>query len=144
MNGIKMSDCEFYVDEEKRTVVCVIEDTEYMLLNFIEENFEFSDVSLSNTLLWSSLRNKLRMPKRFIGKAVCAPEDKWNEELGRKLAFSRAKGKCYRSFFKRANMFIHTLDRRINQAMTAFNDFGEKLEANRVALEEQINMELPQ
>ena len=35
MNGIKMSDCRFYVNEEERTVICVIPNTRCMLLNWV-------------------------------------------------------------------------------------------------------------
>ena len=39
MNGVKMSDCRFYVNEEKRTVVCVIPNTQNMVIDFILDNF---------------------------------------------------------------------------------------------------------
>ena len=37
MKGIKMSDCRFYVNEKERTVVCVIPDTDHMVLDYIWE-----------------------------------------------------------------------------------------------------------
>ena len=146
MNGIKMSDCKFYVDEEARTVVCVIPNklgeykfTRNMVSDFIEDNFRFNDFDMQFCLDYNWVDKALKMPSSFIGKAVCAPEDEWNEETGRMIAFSRAKDKCYKSFFKRANFFVQALDRRLGQMITTFNDFGMKLDGKREALQTKIN-----
>ena len=138
MNGIKMSECKFYVDEEARTVICVIPQTEHMVLDFIWEHFDWPDVNLSDAIDYR-MRRDIRMPKSFMGKAVCAAEDEWNEETGRMIAFSRAKDKCYKSFFKRANKFVQTVDRRLGDMIELFNDFGLKLEGKRTALQDQID-----
>ena len=138
MNGIKMSDCKFYVDEAARTVVCVIPKTKDMVENFIMEHFKFNDFDFMFILNWNWSDNNLKMPNSFMGKAVCAAEDEWNEETGRMIAFSRAKEKCYKSFFKRANAFVQALDRRLGDMITQFNDFGMKLEDKREALHTKI------
>ena len=152
MNGIKMSDCKFYVDEAARTVVCVIPpvitdksgkryETSDMVFDFIRENFQFSDINMYDAItFWNkSLSKALTMPHSFIGKAVCAPEDEWNKEIGCMIAFSRAKDKCYKSFFKRANHFVQTIDRRLGDMIEMFNDFGMKLENKREALQNEID-----
>lgn len=142
MNGIKMSDCRFYVNEEKKTVVCVIPDTKRILLRFIDDHMSSKDVNLSDAIngLWSSGKfiDQLKLPNSFMGKAVCSDEDTWDEEVGRMIAFSRAKDKCYKSFFRRANVFVQTVDRRLQEAIDVFNDFGTKLEIKREALEAKI------
>ena len=135
MNGIKMSDCKFYVNESKRVVVCVIPHTRRMVNDFIHEHFQFEDLDF-----WYGLYNTemISMPNSFIGKAVCAPEDEWDEELGKMIAFSRAKDKCYKSFFKRANTFVQAVDRRLGDMIEAFNNFGMRLEDRRVGLQQKI------
>lgn len=138
MNGIKMSDCRFYINEQARTIICVIPNTQYMLRDFIYQHFQFKDVDIWEATNWSMI-NKIAMPYSFMGKAVCAPGDEWNEELGRMIAFSRAKDKCYKSFFRRANMLIQTVDKRLNDMITMFNDFGMRLEAKHEALQAQID-----
>lgn len=140
MNGIKMSDCRFYVNEEARTVVCVIPNTQYMVKDFIGEHFHWSgDFDFSDYNLNYKLSDELNMPNSFVGKAVCAPEDEWNEETGKLVAFSRAKDKCYKSFFKRANMFVQKLNGRQEDMIDIFNHFGTKLENKREALQAQID-----
>ena len=140
MKGIKMSDCKFYVDEDARVVVCVIPNTNDMLIDFMREHFRWDDVDMDYAIDYH-FETKLQMPHSFMGKAVCAAEDEWNEALGKKIAFSRAKDKCYKSFFKRANLLVQTYDRRLGDMIEAFNDFGLKLDAKREALESQIESE---
>lgn len=148
MKGIKMSDCRFYVNEAERTVVCVIPQfveegnwrrfTSDMVTDFIEDNFRFPEIDFHYSLE-SKLKDELKMPNTFMGKAVCSPDDEWNEEVGKMIAFSRAKDKCYKSFFKRANRFVQTIDRRLGDMIEQFNDFGMKLEDKRLGLEQKIN-----
>ena len=139
--GIKMSDCKFYVDESSRTVICVIPNTRHMVVDFIEEHFRYKDINPYNTIdFWNSKWYKeLEMPASFMGKAKCAEEDEWNEDAGRLIAFSRAKDKCYKSFFKRANKFVQTFDRRLGDMIETFNDFGLKLEGKRELIETKID-----
>ena len=128
MNGIKMSDCKFYVDEPKRTVVCVIPNTSGLLEKFIDTNFKFANFNISEALLFSrNYEKSVYMPNSFIGKAVCAEEDKWDEDLGRKIAFARAKDKCYKSFFRRANKIIQSIDERLSDIQ---NDIDERTQKN--------------
>ena len=148
MKGIKMSDCRFYVNEAERTVVCVIPQfveekngrrfTSDMVLDFIYDNFSFREVDF-HYAMDRDFEDELKMPSTFMGKAVCAPDDEWNEETGKLIAFARAKDKCYKSFFKRANHFVQTIDRRLGDMIEQFNDFGIKLEDKRVGLEQKIN-----
>ena len=139
--GIKMSDCKFYVDEANRTVVCVYEDTGDMLLEFIKANLRWKDFDTWFAI--DRMEDELWMPDSFRGKAVCAPEDTWNEEIGRKIAYSRMKTKCYKSFFRRANKLVRTIDKRLGEMIDKFNDFGldidEKQEALANEIEEYVN-----
>ena len=140
MNGIKMSDCRFYTDEGARTVVCVIaeEGMEDMLISFISENFDFNDICI-DWALKSRLYHQLKMPKSFMGKAVCSEDDEWDEEAGRLLAFKRAKTKFYNSFFKRANILMRALDTRLDDMVEAFGRLGLKIEDNMNAIDKQLD-----
>lgn len=142
MNGIKMKDCRFYVNEEKHTVICVIPNTKDMLVEFIAEHFRWDSIDIWNTISGKLYTHDLRLPHSFTGKAVCAPEDNWDVETGKLIAFSRAKDKCYKSFFKRANKLVQAIDARLGDMITMFNDFGVKLEDKRDALQEEIDARL--
>lgn len=140
MNGIKMSDCRFYTDEGARTVVCVIatEGMEDMLIGFISENFDFNDICI-DWAIKSRFYDRLKMPKSFMGKAVCSEDDEWDEEAGKLLAFKRAKTKFYNSFFKRANILMRALDTRLDDMVEAFGRLGLKIEDNMNAIDKQLD-----
>ena len=138
MNGVKMSNCKFYVNEEKRIVICVIPNTKRMFTKFVQDHFSWNDVDLDSAAGYGTLRDSLMMPGSFRGVAVCAPEDEWNEETGRMIAFNRAKTKCYNSFFKRAQALMDALDKRMAEAVEMLNNFGDKINSKSIALQEEI------
>lgn len=149
MNSIRMSDCKFYVNKEKRTVVCKIPaywtradgeevSTEYMVMDFIKENCLYPDFDIRYAICWK-LEEKIQMPRYFIGKAVCADEDEWNEDTGKLIAFHRAKDKCYKAFFKRANLIVQTMDGRLGDLITAFNKFGKQLQNGHLGMQQRID-----
>ena len=127
--NVKPEDCYYIIDENKRKVVCLIENTKFMFLNFAKKNFKIPYYEVD----WSKnpakqLSNKLRMPNRFCGVATCSEEDEWDEETGKLIAYSRAKDKLNKSFFKRANLYISTLDKYLNDAVDMLNKLGARLE----------------
>ena len=142
--NVKPSDCRYIVNEEKRTIVCLIENTERMFTRFADNNFDIPWDCRS--FIWGKnistskqhMLDKLRMPKRFWGIATCSEEDEWDVEKGKFLAFSRAKNKLNNSFFKRANFYINTFDKSLNDAVLILNNLGEKLTANADRRNERI------
>jgi len=134
--NIKKEDCKFIVKPEERMVICIIDGKHIKhLLNDFVSDFDFPDLEVYVPF---PAARKMLMPSSFMGKAVCAEEDEWNEEIGRKIAYSRAKHKLYMSFFKRANFFVRTIDRRLNDIMNQFNELGEALSENQDRLENEI------
>lgn len=126
MYKFSMDDCDFYVNEEKRTVSCVLNNTEDMLIDYIDENLYLSawDINCAQ----NGFIKKVRMPKRFVGIAKCADGDEWDEELGRKIAYTRLREKVYASFFRHARTYINTIDDWIEKSLFKFNNFGERID----------------
>lgn len=140
--NVKPSDCRYIVNEEKRTIVCLIENTNCMFIDFAENNFDIPWNCMDG--LWSRkpmnklFCNKFYMPKRFWGIAICSEDDEWDVEKGKFLAFSRAKNKLNNSFFKRAQLYINTFDKSLNDATLILNRLGEKLTINADRRNERI------
>ena len=140
--NVKPSDCKFVINKDKKTIVCVYEGCKNDFVHFIEEN------SMFQLPIWTyvghksnvaiALYRKLIMPDRFTGIAVCGENDEWNENTGKLIAFSRMKDKLNRSFFKRANAFINTMDKYLDETVELLNTIGEKLEVNQNKRHENI------
>lgn len=78
----------FYINKEKRTVVCKITG---ILKGFSGE--------VESDLVWNHPATDYsgygEAEMTFTGKAKCCPDDEWNETVGRQIAESRAKMKAY-------------------------------------------------
>ena len=121
----------FIIQPERRKVVCIISKARDYLEDFVD--------------LWQNewdapwkVRKILTMPDRFVGVATCDENDEWDEEVGKAIAFSRAKYKLHNSFFKRANTFVNECDRALSKLITSLNDYGEQLSANAEKREKWI------
>ena len=113
----------FIVRPEQRKVICIISDTRWLLSNFVDLWRKRWDVP-------REIDEILEMPNRFVGVATCDENDTWDEEVGRMIAFSRAKYKLHTSFFKRANTFVNECDSALNRLITNLNDYGERIGLN--------------
>jgi hypothetical protein len=122
--GINKDMCQFFVKEEERTIVCKIPNTTYKLIEYLDERFDWDDIMFDCT---DKVFNELKMPGWFIGKAVCADNDEWDEELGKDIAFMRAKDKFYKCFFKRAQQYVNRIELRLTELCDEFNNIGEKV-----------------
>lgn len=140
--NVNPEDCRYIINIDKRKIICLIENTERMFITFAANNFDIPYDCMDS--IWSSatpkhLHEKLRMPNRFWGIATCSEEDEWDEEKGKLLAFAKAKNKLNKSFFKRANLYIHTFDKSINDAVEILNTLGDKLTANTARRYAKLN-----
>lgn len=129
--NIHPEDCRYIVNVDKRKVICIIDDTERLFIDFANKNFEIpydcTDTYFGNK---RNMRSKLLMPKRFWGVATCDENDLWDERIGKKLAFSKAKDKLNKSFVKRANIYVHTFDKYLDHAVEMLAGVCDKLNAS--------------
>ena len=139
--NVKPEDCHYIVNKDKRKVVCLIENTRYSFLDFANKNFVLSPDCFDNPWgrMYVNIRDRLVMPNRFCGVATCSETDEWDEETGKLIAYSRAKDKLNKSFFKRANFFVNTVDRHINDAVETLNNLGDKLENSTLRRHKKIS-----
>ena len=127
--NIRPQDCKFYVNKEKRKIVCILENTRYMLTEFIENNDNSDYFILDDCLL---------LPNRFIGIATCSVDDEWDEEFGKKLAFRRMKDSFYTAFFKRTDKYVDILNDKLNALIDNFNEIGLKVAASLAKRDAEI------
>ena len=125
-HSIRKEDVTYVVRPEQKKVIAYIEGTKWMFTDFVNENYPGAHV------FWCDepLEDKLKMPNKFIGVATCGPDDVWDENVGRLIAFDRMKENLNKSFFKRANTFVAEMERRLDLFCERTNAYGMKLETN--------------
>lgn len=85
------SKIRYYIDEEKQTVVAVMDDCEYDAIDVLQK------MGIRNISYDGYNMNKFMMNPTYRGKAKCSPEDEWDEEYGMTLARNRMLENYYRS-----------------------------------------------
>ena len=130
---VSKEDVVYIVDEKKRKVVAYVEGTKYELVNFISENKGI----LPDWFDHPKLHNKLLLPNKFIGIATCSPDDEWNPEIGKLIAYHRMKTNLSKSFFKHAETYYREMLKKIEDTVDKINDYGKKLSVN---YERRVNM----
>ena len=133
-HSIKREDVKYFVNEEKRTVVAVLEGTECLFVDFMYEN---------NGPLpcrdYYELDDRYSLPNRFLGIAKCSVNDEWNEQLGKLIAFDRLKEKVNNSFVKCANKYVEDIDKSINTFCNNTQAYLNKLASNSDRRKNVIN-----
>ena len=77
---------KYYVNRDKRTVVCVLSGCSWNAYNRIAKY-------VRNYNYFIDPIGGFRIKDEYIGIAKCSPEDTWDEDYGRRLAFARARKK---------------------------------------------------
>lgn len=129
-HSIRKEDVKYVVQPEQRKVIAYIEGTKNLFYDFVEEN----GGPWNDNILWTDksqkFEEKLKMPNKFVGVATCGPDDEWDEEIGRLIAFDRMKDSLNKSFFKRANTYVAEIEKSLDDFCDRVNAYGEKLEYN--------------
>ena len=118
----------FYINEEKRTVVCKITGILRGFSGWNESNL----VERHPATVWAGIGEA---EMTFTGKAKCCPGDKWNETVGRQIAESRAKMKAYAALVQIAKESAEFYNQQAERAFNAQEKYRAILatEAGRVA-----------
>lgn len=89
-NAESKSKIRYYIDEEKRTVVAVMDDCEYDAIDVLQK------MGIRKITHDGYNMDKLMMNTSYRGKAKCSPDDEWDEEYGMALARNRMLANYYR------------------------------------------------
>lgn len=107
--------CEYIVNEEKRTVICVVhtadQDNEVGMEWATAQNLR-DDLMVDAWYLRMKDIRGARLPRHFAGKAVCSPNDKWDVEIGKKIARYRALEKYHYSTIRRMRTMLEKMKKK--------------------------------
>lgn len=132
-----IKDVKFYTNESARKVVCVIPHTEALAYDYLQASTPFP-APIGFDINSKHLYKILEMPKCFVGIATCALEDEWNEEVGRLIAYSRAKHKMNKSLFKHFQEYVDYIEDNLTDTCIKINNLGEKIKRNTERRETKI------
>ena len=134
---VRKEDVVYIVDEKNRKVVAYVEGTKFELIEFISENKGILPEDPFFDSANRKLYEALYLPNKFIGIATCGPNDEWNPEIGKLIAYHRMKTNLSKSFFKHAETYYREMLKKIEDTVDKINDYGKKLSVN---YERRVNM----
>ena len=126
----------YIVKKDERVVVCVINGTKRYFSDYINTRLHQQDYLNSYMVC---IKDKYGLKNSYSGIARCAPGDEWNEELGRKIAFNKAKEKLNNAFFKRAKTYVNEVDNEFNQLIGIINNYGARLAVDAYTRSKEID-----
>lgn len=89
---------KYFVNEEKKQVIGLLENTRWDAVNKIEK-------MVSNTGFCVTLKKKYMMPSRFKVTVTCDPRDTFDPEIGKRIAKKRILDRYYKSLDQKVDAF---------------------------------------
>ena len=114
--AIKQKAKNFYINKEKKTVTCVltIDIDEYQFSRIVEFR------KLIEKYNFHCVRDGYY---EFVGRAKCCPDDEFNEQLGKDLAYFKAKqnllerfSRIYRAYHKQSEDEYYKVSNQISDS----------------------------
>ena len=124
---------QYFANKEKGIVVARINDCKRDFISFL-----FNSCAQNVLAYRDKEYDQLLMPNSFVGVAQLGENDIWDEELGKQIAYQRAKQKRDASFFKRANMLVRLYERELDKLCNLFDAYGKRLSNNNEYREKKI------
>ena len=106
---------KYFVNEEKRQVVGLLDNTRWDAINKINKMMLDTDFCLC-------MCGKYEMPHEFRSVVTCDPSDEFNAEVGKQIAKQRILDRYYASLDKRINKFFNAA---VAFNGKVFNNFDE-------------------
>lgn len=123
----------YVVNEEKRTVVAIMEGCKYDLLEFFRKNLS----SACSTALFDE---SLMLKDKYIGIAKCMPGDEFNVVIGKNIASIRAKEAYECDRMMKANAVINKLIPALHMISNKQNSRHEEAKNDRYSVSNKSNL----
>ena len=116
---IKSFETKFNVNKELRTITCIMTTKEDFVSRLIR--FGFAEEFYKLPFELRDLREDDLDVCKYVGIAVCNPDDEWDEEYGKQLAEYRAACLRRNDINEKINNFVY----RMNVRLDNLEDYGK-------------------
>ena len=128
---------KYYVNKDKRTVVCTIECNEFDAIDYVENSqvlaLYYGGADPKHTY------SHALMPTKFVGIAKCSTEDVFDEHIGRLLAFNRAKSKYDKALNVRVLYLLRKQDEARTYTLRRLTSYNDKAHYHQNRRRNEIN-----
>lgn len=99
----------------------IVDEKNHRVIHIVDWVLDAPD--LMSDLFWTIRTDKLHLCGRAKGVAVCHPEDKFNPEIGKKMARAIAESNAYHNAATRIRKHLRQLNTVVNQISNIGADF---------------------
>ena len=99
----------------------IVDEKNHRVIHIID--WELDTPDLINILFWGIHKDEVNLYGRAKGVAVCHPEDKFDPEIGKKLARAIAESNAYHNAATRIRKRLRQLNKIVNQISNIGADF---------------------
>ncbi len=96
-------DIRYIINKDKGVVVCILSGCTYIGFDRLRKYFPKY-----------SLCDNFEIKDEYVGVAKCAPEDVWDEEYGKKLAFFKARKKRNKAINNMLGEHVKIIERQLD------------------------------
>lgn len=118
---MKNFDVNYIINEEKGIVVCIISDCEYNAIALVENATDImvNPIDVPDIFFLSS---------QYKGIAKCVPEDTFNVEYGKKLAYRKAYVKYVSAFERKVKLITNDYKNYVTKVLNQFDKAVSKVD----------------
>jgi hypothetical protein len=134
---------KYYVNKEKRTVVCVFVPASKSFYSNIYNALNKVMCDNDPVRFFACIDDPVRdgwVPAKYVGKAKCDPKDTWNEEYGKRLAKARAIVKFQEEKLWWTSNAVRKAQEVAERLINNFDKMAEGCDRNRKLVEEMIKV----
>ena len=125
---------KYVVVHQARLVKCILSHTRLDVIKSLDRmDCSYPYESEDNYLL----------PDQFVGIARCSENDVWNPEIGKRVAYDKARAKLDRSLFKRLQRYVDDKEKTLDEAVFRINALGRKISMSAQHRADRINEFFP-
>lgn len=121
---------KYVVNEKKRVIVAIMEDTEEDAIWYMYKKRFFLDVF--------PFEPRMKMKKNYVGLARCCEEDEFDVKLGKELAKKRVLEKYYTDFLKAIDRMKRPIDEHFEKTMSKPRRHLQNIIKDRQELEDRM------
>lgn len=119
---------KYVVDEKKRVIVAIMEDTAEDAILYMYRKRFFLDI----------FPFEVRMKDKYVGVARCCEEDEFDVNLGKELAKKRVLEKYYTDFLKAIDEMKRTIDEHFEKTIVKPMHHLQNIIKDRQELEDRM------
>lgn len=136
--NISKNNCQFILKPEERKTICILAIPPNLLERYIRE------LNTKMPIIWTTnIVKLLQISLQYTGIATCSEEDEWDDEVGKDVAYIKAKQAFAADFISHAysffNFFTSAIQTMKDNCDALNEEWNKNLAFNIISVEKKLS-----